>query len=235
MRSVLRGSVALLLVLGVAACSSGSDQSTSKKTTTTTSTTTTTIKTLQANEVDAKASPYCATWAEIRNVGGPPLTGDAKKDTEAAKADIAKALEQRRDYADAIFLLSQIQIAEGDVSSAVKSVEAVATLNPTDPGIFFQLGLLYYNQKNYQMAVLALERAVTLSPQYANAKYFLGLSYYQAGDKARSLAQFKDLAASNPDSQEVKAAVAAIESGKSPIAAPADDVPVKQSTTKEAI
>lgn len=159
----------------------------------------------------------------------------AKKDNAAAKDYIAKALEQKSDYADAIFLLSQIQIAESDVPNAIKSVEAVATLNPTDPGIFFQLGLLYYNQKNYQMAVLALERAVTLSPQYANAKYFLGLAYYQTGDKARSLAQFKDLAVSNPDSEEVKAAITALEAGKSPIPATPNEVPVKETTTKETI
>jgi hypothetical protein len=91
MRSLLRSAVALLLLLGVVACSGSDskDEASSKKTTTTTSTTTT-IKTLDAKEVDAKASPYCATWADIRALGAAPLTGDAEKDTAARKAHYAK-------------------------------------------------------------------------------------------------------------------------------------------------
>ncbi|HVU06323.1 MAG TPA: tetratricopeptide repeat protein [Candidatus Paceibacterota bacterium] len=156
----------------------------------------------------------------------------AKKDNDAAKADIDEALKLKNDYADAIYLLSQIQISENDVDEAIKSVSAVATLSPSDPGIFFQLGLLYYSKRDYQNSTLALERAVALNPQYANAKYFLGLSYYLTGAKDKSLQEFQDLAASNPDSQEVKSAIAALEAGKSPVPASnavnQPNLPVKQ-------
>ncbi|MBX4209430.1 tetratricopeptide repeat protein [Candidatus Parcubacteria bacterium] len=158
----------------------------------------------------------------------------AHKDSAAAKDYIAKALEKKSDYADAIYLLSQIQIAENDVDNAIKSVSAVATLSPSDSGIFFQLGLLYYSKKDYQSAVLALERAVSLNPQYANAKYFLGLSYYLTGAKDKSLVQFQDLEKTNPDNADVKAAIANLEAGRSPVPAPAasavkkPSLPVKQ-------
>ncbi|HVT75269.1 MAG TPA: tetratricopeptide repeat protein [Candidatus Paceibacterota bacterium] len=156
----------------------------------------------------------------------------AKKDNEAAKADIAEALKLKSDYADAIYLLSQIQISENDVDEAIKSVSAVATLSPSDPGIFFQLGLLYYSKKDYPNSVLALERAVSLNSQYANAKYFLGLAYYLTGSKDKSLSEFQELSVSNPDSQEVKDALAALAAGKSPVPAPSSAVnkplPVKE-------
>jgi hypothetical protein len=90
MRSVLRGSVALLLLLAVACSGSDSKDAASEKSTTTTSTTTTTIKTLKGDEVDAKASPYCAAWADIRELGGPTLTGDSDKDTAERKVHYAK-------------------------------------------------------------------------------------------------------------------------------------------------
>ena len=163
----------------------------------------------------------------------------AKKDNKAAKDYIAKALEKKNDYADAIFLLSQIQISENDVKNAINSVTAVATLSPNDPGIFFQLGLLYYSDKNYQNAVLALERAVALNPQYANAKYFLGLAYYQTGDKARALGQFKDIAVTNPDNEEVKTIISTLEAGKplfqTTTATPdkRSTLPVKETSTKK--
>lgn len=151
----------------------------------------------------------------------------AKQDSKAAKDYIAKALEKKGDYADAIYLLSQIQIAEGDVANAINSVSAIATLSPNDSGVFFQLGLLYYNQKNYQNAVLALERAITLNPQYANAKYFLGLAYYQVKDTAKALAQFKDLEKTNPDNKDIQTIISNLEAGKAPI--PASTNPVTQS------
>ena len=159
----------------------------------------------------------------------------ANGDNKAAKDFIAKALEKKNDYADAIFLLSQIQISENDVVNAINSVSAVATLSPNDPGIFFQLGLLYYNQKNFQNSALALERAVKLNPQYANAKYFLGLSYYENKNTAGALAQFKEIATTNPDNAELKAIIANLEAGKAPITPGAN--PVKSATlpVKEAI
>ncbi len=164
----------------------------------------------------------------------------ANKNNDAAKEYITKALEKKNDYADAIFLLSQIQISENDVVNAINSVSAVATLNPQDSGIFFQLGLLYYNQKNYQNAALALERAVTLNSQYANARYFLGLAYYELKDTARSLAQFKEIEKTNPENEEVKAIIANLEAGRAPIAPATNPVrtgnlPVKETTTKETI
>ncbi|HEY9480692.1 MAG TPA: tetratricopeptide repeat protein [Candidatus Paceibacterota bacterium] len=153
----------------------------------------------------------------------------ANKDNKAAKGYIDQALAKKNDYADAIFLLAQIQISENDVPNAIRSTAAVATLNPNDSGIFFQLGLLYYNQKDYQSSTLALERAVALNPEYANAKYFLGLSYYQVGAKDKALVQFKDLEKTNPDNEEVKNIVSTLEAGK-PLFSEQTSSPAKRTT-----
>ncbi len=164
----------------------------------------------------------------------------ANIDAKAAKAYITKSLEKKNDYADAIFLLAQIQIAENDVMNAIESVKAVATLSPNDPGIFFQLGLLYYNQRNYVNSALAFERAVTLNGQYANAKYFLGLSYYQVGEEAKAIAQFKGILETNPGNAEVMAIIKNLEAGKGPFTTPTNPVknpnlPIQESTTREDI
>ncbi|HAO65051.1 TPA: hypothetical protein DCQ44_03675, partial [Candidatus Taylorbacteria bacterium] len=96
------------------------------------------------------------------------------------------------DYTDAYLFLAQLQISEGDTKSAIDSVTAAAVSAPNNPGLFFQLGVLRYNDKDYQNAIGAFEKAVSLSNQYANAKYFLGLSYYQVGRIEESTAQFTD-------------------------------------------
>jgi tetratricopeptide (TPR) repeat protein len=129
---------------------------------------------------------------------------------------------------DAIFLLSQIEIGQGKLADALKTVEALAILSPNDPGVFFQLGLLRYNQKDYKGSTQAFERAVSINAQYANAKYFLGLSYFQTGNKAGAIAQFTDLSVSNPDNVEVRAILNNLEAGKSPFTNQADSKPEKR-------
>ncbi|PJE73915.1 MAG: hypothetical protein COV01_03685 [Candidatus Taylorbacteria bacterium CG10_big_fil_rev_8_21_14_0_10_41_48] len=153
-----------------------------------------------------------------------------KKDNAEARIHVEKAIAEKADYADAIFLLSQIEIADGNITKAIESVRSVATLSPNDAGVFFQLGLLYYNQKEYQNSTAALERATTLSPQYANAQYFLGLSYYQINQKDKAIAEFKKLSESNPENAEVQAILTNLEAGKSPFTNQPDSSPERRST-----
>jgi hypothetical protein len=83
--------VALLVVSLTAACSSGGSSGVAKKTTTTTeapgSTTTTETPALDPDQIDTNASPYCATWAEIRGAGAPKT-----QDADAVKAHYAKLI-----------------------------------------------------------------------------------------------------------------------------------------------
>jgi hypothetical protein len=111
MRSLLRSSVALLLVLGLAACSgSDSKESAKDEDSTTTSSTTTTIKNLDVDAIDVEASPYCKTWSEIRALGAPTITGDHDKDVASRKAHYAKV----------------VPLAERLVSQADKSIKPAA-------------------------------------------------------------------------------------------------------------
>ena len=158
----------------------------------------------------------------------------AHKDLDKAKDDISKALALKGNYSDAIFLLSQIQVAQGNLKDAITSAEAVTSLNPTDYSAYFNLGLLRYNDKNYEGAASAFERAIALNPGYANAQYFLGLSYYQLGRKDDAIAQFQSLQQTNPDNQEVQLILSNLQAGKDPFAGsgttnpPIDNKPEKR-------
>ncbi len=157
----------------------------------------------------------------------------AHKNNAKAKDYIRQALVLKNNYTDAIFLLAQIQVAEGDIKSAIQSVLAETSISPNDPGIYFDLGLLYYNNKEYSNAVGAFERSVTLVPNYANAKYFLGLSYYRVNKQSDAIKQFQELRTSNPDNKEVSLILSNLQAGKDPFAnvtPPLDNKPEKRST-----
>jgi tetratricopeptide (TPR) repeat protein len=152
---------------------------------------------------------------------------------KAAKDYITEALTLKSNYTDAIFLLSQIEVAEGNLGDAIKSVESAAVLAPNDPTVFFQLGFLYYNNKDYQKAIITLERAVGLQSSYANARYFLGLSYDKQGRNKDAISQFESIQATNPDNQEVKFILSNLRAGKDAFASvkpPLDNKPEKRKT-----
>lgn len=141
-----------------------------------------------------------------------------KGDNVKAKEYITKSLAEKNNYTDAIFLLSQIQIKDGDLKSAINSVAAASVLSPDDPSIFFQLGLLKYNDNDFKGAIAALGQAVALNPLYANAKYFLGLSYNKLGRNEDAIAEFNDLKKTNPDNKEIDLILSNLNAGKDPFA-----------------
>lgn len=131
-------------------------------------------------------------------------------DMNAARALIRRAIALKEDYAGAYLMLARLEIQSGNTADAIASAERLAMLIPNNSGIYFELGLLKYSNKDYIGAVEVLNLALVSTPDYANAKYYLGLALAQLGrlDEARS--QFEALLLTNPDSMEVRAALEAL-------------------------
>lgn len=139
-----------------------------------------------------------------------------KPDNAASKDYLAQALALKNNYTAAVFLLAQLQIADGELENALRSVEAATILAPQNPVVFFQLGLLRYNKQDWAGAAAALEKAVELNDDYANARYFLGLAYFKLHRPNDATAQFAKIEQLNPDNQEVKTILANLRAGKEP-------------------
>ena len=156
----------------------------------------------------------------------------ANGNTKKAREYIAKAREEKSNYTEAVFFLSQLEAADGNIREAIVQADAAALLAPNDPVVHFQLGLLKYNNRDYRGAVSALERAVVLNTVYANARYFLGLSLSNLGRTKEAIDQFEEVVKTNPDSAEVKLILANLKAGRPPFAdakPPLDDKPEKRS------
>jgi tetratricopeptide (TPR) repeat protein len=140
----------------------------------------------------------------------------ANKNFDKAKEYIIQALKLKNNYLDAVNLLYQIDLAEGNNQAAVNDLSAAAAISPNNPNVYFQLGVLDYTFGNYQTAAAALNQAITLVPNYADAKYYLGLSYYKLGRTADAISIFEDLAAKNPSNQAVATILVNLKAGKDP-------------------
>ena len=130
-----------------------------------------------------------------------------KNNVEAARSYIRNSIALKEDYADAYLVLARLEIQVGDTASAITSAEKLALLMPNNPGIYFELGLLKYSNKDYAGAVATFTSALSSAPDYANAKYYLGLSLANLGRKNEARVQFEDLLVTNPDSKELKQAL----------------------------
>jgi len=137
------------------------------------------------------------------------------KDYVLARSHAEEAVKLKNNYLDAYFLLSQIEVADNNITGAIRSVTSASVIDPANPAIFFQLGLLKYNIKDYDGAISALEKAIEMSPDYANAKYFLGLSYEAIGEHKLAIKQFEEIRVTNPDNQEIISIIENLKAGKS--------------------
>ncbi len=135
---------------------------------------------------------------------------------DLAQQSIGSALQLKQNYTEAIFLLSQIQVSQNKIKDAIISAQVMTQINPKNSLLFFQLGFLHYNDKNFEGAIEALKKAVEFNDQYANARYFLGLSYARLSKNTEAIEQFTKIQETNPENQEVVSIIATLKAGKSP-------------------
>jgi tetratricopeptide (TPR) repeat protein len=135
-------------------------------------------------------------------------------DRVSARNLLSSALELKNDFTPALFMLSQMDVSDGNLKSAIQMAEQAFISSPNDIGVLFQLSMLYYNDRDFDNAQLALEKVVILRPDYSNARYFLGLIYSRKDMALDAIAQFRKIEEYNLDNAEVKRILNNLENGR---------------------
>ena len=113
--------------------------------------------------------------------------------------------------------MAQLEAGVNNIEKAISAAESGAILSPDNAGIFFELGLLKYSNKDFTGAVEALRQATTIMPNYANAQYFLGLSLEALKKHDEAIAQFESLIKTNPDNVEIQNILVNLKAGRDPL------------------
>lgn len=135
-------------------------------------------------------------------------------DLATARASVMSSLGIKPNYVDALFLLSLIDVTEGNTDAAIATAQSIITIEPQNPARYFQLGSLLVAAKKLPEAKAAFSNAVTLDPNFANARYLLALVLLEEGNKEGALEQLRVIMASNQDNESLKSLVTALESGQ---------------------
>jgi cytochrome c-type biogenesis protein CcmH/NrfG len=138
----------------------------------------------------------------------------AHKQAPETRAFINEAIRQKPDYIDATFMLSQLEIAEGNIDAAIDSTIRTIQIEPGNPARFFQLGVLYLAKNDMQSGITVLEQAVQLDPQYANARYYLAFAYDRIGQSDQARVHLEKVLETNPGNADVERLLSIIKEGK---------------------
>lgn len=136
-------------------------------------------------------------------------------DFERARAKADESIALKRNYTEALYFLTQIDIVQGQVDTAIARTRAIISLEPNNPARYYQLGVLLSSTNNPTGAIGAYERAIALDPNYANARYLLAILYAENGQTEAALEQLRVVARLNPDNQSVRALITQLEQGGS--------------------
>jgi tetratricopeptide (TPR) repeat protein len=129
---------------------------------------------------------------------------------EGVREHLTEALKKKQNFADALYLMSQLEASESKIEEAVTyAIEAIKSA-PNDPATYVQAGLLFYGKKDYENAVLALKTGLEKDPNNANIAYFLALSLRDGGrpDLAKPLAE--ELLRRNPGNKDLENLVSSL-------------------------
>ena len=132
-------------------------------------------------------------------------------DSGKAREKIAKALELKRNYSEALFLLSQIDVKDGKIDDAANTARQIITLEPNNPTRYYQLGVLLAAKKDLPASIEAYEAALQLDKNFANARYMLALTYLDSNRLDDALTQLKIVRETNPDNKQLADLISQLE------------------------
>lgn len=141
----------------------------------------------------------------------------SRGDTESARTAVTKALQQKRNFTEALFLLAQLDIADGNVLAAIDTTRTIITLEPQNPARHYQLGILHTAAEQTDEALSAYQVALTLDPGFANARYLRALLLIDLQEVELALQDLRLVAQTNSENAELMSLISTLESGELPV------------------
>jgi len=113
------------------------------------------------------------------------------EDVDLARAAISRSLALKANYVEAIALLSQIDVLTGNIDDAISATRSLITIQPNNEALYYQLGMLFVAQEEWETAIRSFADALTLNQNFANARYMRALLFGQLGDRERAISELE--------------------------------------------
>ena len=132
---------------------------------------------------------------------------------EEAVTELKEAAKNDPQNREIPYTLGMVYKTRGDSKAAVRELNKAIKLHESQfstafSEAYFELGLIYYEQKNYQKALPAFKKAEEGAPQAADMLLYQGLTYEKMGKKKEAVAVLEYVIQLLPDSKEAEDALA---------------------------
>ncbi|MDZ7611473.1 MAG: tetratricopeptide repeat protein [Candidatus Moranbacteria bacterium] len=145
------------------------------------------------------------------------LPQKSKEHLNMAEENLKAATSIKPSHPGANLMLVTVYQRMKDTDRAIAKAEENIKKFPNTPELYFNLGLIHYNQEDYENAKNQLLEAVNMNEKYSNARYFLGLAYSELGNNQQALSQFRKVQELNQDNEQVGKIIENLENGNDPL------------------
>jgi tetratricopeptide (TPR) repeat protein len=133
---------------------------------------------IDPNDADAWYNRACADYMGRNN--------------EGARRSLERAVELKPSHADALFLRGVVRGEQYKEAAGIVDIQAALALNPDIPGGWMSLGVLQFENKEFEAAIATFTRAVEIGgDELVLAYYYLADSYYNLEDKDNACINFR--------------------------------------------
>lgn len=101
--------------------------------------------------------------------------------------------------------------ADNDAATAIDKYRAIIRLAPHLAAAYNNLGMLYFNERDYQHAIETLERGLTFRQKMPTASAMLGMSYYHLGQNTKAEPLIKAALEVAPEDNQAELALAQVQ------------------------
>lgn len=124
-------------------------------------------------------------------------------EVEKAEAILLKLYEKDSTNGAINLNLAAVQLRKGKLEEAKKYLDAASKTLYHDEMLWFNYGMFYYKNKDYQNALKCYEKAVELNPDFAAARIYSGTMSYQLRDLRRALYHLERAQYLMPDNADI--------------------------------
>lgn len=122
-----------------------------------------------------------------------------QRNCREAMAHYARAIERMPAFGQAYIGLADCQLASGNASAAIASLERGTAANPRDLALLERTAELWRRLERPDKAIALYERELPLAPRDALVRVRLGELYRDAGDPSRAVTLLREAVALDPD------------------------------------
>ncbi len=138
-----------------------------------------------------------------------------KNNTDGARTALSQAIAKKPNYTEALSALTELDVAAGNLDEAIKTTESLLSIEATNPGRYYQLGVLQRAKGNKAAAAAAFQDAITLDPQFANARYLFALMLLEENNVEAALTQLRTVRDLNSANTTLNDVIRRLEGGES--------------------